>query len=381
MSESGDIPLLERVETAPSIPKDAALDLALLEREFVAAEVESLRSSIPRLRPLYTRRNALITTKLTSTDFWPRVFASAPADIDNYILPSDAEIIGRCLKNVTVERPGVDDNGNGEPRSLRFVFEFDNSAEENVWFSDAKVVKEFWWRKSVTKGEEGSGKRSVWEGLVSEPVRISWRSKEVDPTKGLLDAACDLAEKEKEVMKSKGVESLSAEKRVELREYEKLVKEVERVEAEMQGEHEHDHEHGEECDDSPAGMSFFAWFGYRGRAISAAESEAAMKDDDEYWAEIAKGKKESKKEGEEEDDEDDDEDEDGLMDAEIFPDGDDLAVALSEDLWENALQYYVQSFDVADDFDSDIEMGMLGGDDEGSDDEDEAERPRKKAKA
>ncbi|KAK2745997.1 hypothetical protein FQN55_005819 [Onygenales sp. PD_40] len=381
MSESGDIPLLSRVEAAPSIPKDAALDLALLEREFVAAEVESLRASIPRFRPLYARRNALITSKLASTDFWPRVFASAPADIDNYILPSDAEIIGRCLKNVTVERPGVDEAGKGEPRNIRFVFEFDNG-EENVWFSDAKVVKEFWWRKSVSKGEEGSGRRSVWEGLVSEPVRISWRSKEVDPTKGLLDAACDLAEKEKKVVKSGGLDSLSAEKRVELPEYEKLVKEVERVEAEMQGEHghDHDHEHGEECDDSPAGMSFFAWFGYRGRDISAAASEAANKDDDEYWAEVAKGKKESKKEGEEDDDEDDDEDADGLMDAEIFPDGDDLAVALSEDLWENALQYYVQSFEVADDFDSDIDMGMLGSDDEGSD-EDEAERPRKKAKA
>ena len=40
------------------------------------------------------------------------------------------------------------------------------------------------------------------------------------------------------------------------------------------------------------------------------------------------------------DDEDEDDDEDGLEDAEIFPDGDDLAVAIAEDLWPDALRYY-----------------------------------------
>lgn len=43
MSGSGDdeqVPLLERVEMMPSIPKEAGHDIAVLEREFVDAEVQ-----------------------------------------------------------------------------------------------------------------------------------------------------------------------------------------------------------------------------------------------------------------------------------------------------------------------------------------------------
>ncbi|PGH02858.1 hypothetical protein AJ79_07514 [Helicocarpus griseus UAMH5409] len=387
MASDDQVPMLERAELPeiPTIPKETAREIALLEREFVDAEVKALRSSIPLLRPLYTRRSALITSKLAQSDFWPRVFAAAPEEIDNYILPSDAEIIGRLLKNLTVERFSVNEKGDaGEPRNLRFIFEFDTASEDNEWIEgDGKLVKEFYWRKSVWKSEK-SGKRRVWEGLVSEPVRINWKKPEADPTKGLLGVACDLADAEKKVAKNGKV---TAEQRLELPEYEKLVKEVAKVEAEAalhaecEGEdHDHDHDH----DDSPAGMSFFAWFGYRGRDISAEESEAAVKDDDEYFGKIARGEKvegDDEKEGEDDDDDEDyeDDDEDGLMDAEVFPDGDDLAIALSEDLWENALKYYVQSFEDADAFDSDIDIDM--DDDEDDDDDDEAQRPRKKSKA
>ncbi|OJD13413.1 hypothetical protein AJ78_06122 [Emergomyces pasteurianus Ep9510] len=400
MASDDQVPLLERAEVpdTPTIPKDAAREIALLEREFVEAEVQALRTSIPLLRPLYTRRSALIASKLANTDFWTRVFASAPPEIDNYILPSDAEIIGCCLKNITVERFSVNDAGDaGEPRNVRFIFEFNTSPEQNVWFGgDGKIVKEFYWRKSIGVSEK-NGRRRVWEGLVSLPVRIPWRKAEVDPTKGLLDAACDLVEAERKAGKGKKV---TAEQRLELPEYEKLVTEVARVEAEAhlhaagegeedgESEDDHDHDHG---DGSPAGMSFFAWFGYRGRDISAEESEEAVKADDEYWGKISRGEKvggEAEKEGEGDDDDDDDydedDDEDGLMDAEIFPDGDDLAIALSEDLWENALKYYVQSYEEADALDSDIDFDMDGMEEEeeegDDDDNEETSRPRKKVK-
>lgn len=46
-------------------------------------------------------------------------------------------------------------------------------------------------------------------------------------------------------------------------------------------------------------------------------------------------------------DEDEDQDEDGEedigMSLEIFPDGDDLAIAISEDLWPGAIKYFSAS--------------------------------------
>ena len=55
-------------------------------------------------------------------------------------------------------------------------------------------VKDFYWRKQIIRTSKG--KRRTWEGLVSEPVRINWK-KDMDLTKGLLGAACDLADAEK----------------------------------------------------------------------------------------------------------------------------------------------------------------------------------------
>ncbi|EEH23214.2 hypothetical protein PABG_05425 [Paracoccidioides brasiliensis Pb03] len=418
MSSDGRVPLLVRAELPrkPPVTKETAREIALLEREIVDAEVKALRASVSLLRPLYARRTALITAKLTETDFWPRVFSHAPEEVDKFILPSDADIIGSCLRNLTVERFSVNEKGDeGEPRNLRFTFEFKTDPEVNEWFDTGadgnanasadgivKIVKEFYWRKSIGRSER-NGRRRVWEGLVSEPVRIQWRSKEVDPTKGLLDAACNLAEAERKVGEGKKV---TVEQRLELSEYETVVTEVAKVEAEAHlhadcsddENHDHDHDHDHD-DERPSGISFFAWFGYRGRDISAEESEAAVKEDEVYWAKVAGGeeveeekeKEEAGKEGEEEDEDDydDDDDEDGLMNAEIFPDGDELAVALSEDLWENALKYYVQSFEEKDDFGSDNEFDMdwMNGDDDEedekkSDDENENEgnRPHKKVK-
>jgi hypothetical protein len=351
------------------------------------------------MRPIYEKRNALITSEeLQEADFWPRVFANAPPEIDEYILPSDAAIIGDCLKNLTVERFEVDANGQGEPRSVRLVFDFE-TGEENPYFENARLVKDFYWRKQVTK--TAKGKRRTWEGYVSEPVRINWKEGQ-DLTKGLLDAACDLFEAEQ---KDKSVD------RKTLPEYEKLVSEIQEAEIKAMTGDEDD-----EADDdnplvgqSPAGMSFFALFGYRGRDVTAEQSQAAEKEETERWAKIEKGEEVEEDADDDDDDEDDEEEEDSLEAAELFPDAEELVIAIAEDLWPSALKLYgkclhthlnyfansfanrrlVQSYEVPEDYDDydddELDIDELEELDEDEDDEedekeDAEERPRKKVK-
>ncbi|KAJ5908456.1 hypothetical protein N7495_001138 [Penicillium taxi] len=349
MSDNADKSLLERV-SFPSIPDEAQKKIAYLQEEFLRSEVDQMRRSIPVKAPLFEKRNEIINIPEVKADFWIRVFSSAPAEIDEYILPSDAGVLGESLKGFTVERFEINEKGEGEPRSLRFIFEFD---ENNSFFEDKKLVKEFYWRQQVTK--TASGKSKLWEGLVSEPVRINWK-KDKDVTKGLLDATCDLFDAEK-----KGGE------RIKLPEYEKLIQKIDVAEAEAEGLEE-----DEELDQSPYGISFFNFFGYRGRDVTAEQSKEAEKFGEERWAKIQKGEP---VDDDEEDDEDDELTND-LESAEAFPDCEDVAIALAEDLWDDAMKYYVQSFELGDledlDFDEmeDIE----------EEDEDEESHPRKKAR-
>ena len=101
----------------------------------------------------------------------------------------------------------------------------------------------------------------------------------------------------------------------------------------------------EDEDESPAGVSFFSFFGYRGRAISAEQNKEAVKEDEERWAKISNGEEVPEDDEDDEDDEDEDFEllVDDLEDAEIFTDGEDLAIALAEDLGHNALKYYGMS--------------------------------------
>ncbi|BCR89548.1 histone chaperone napB [Aspergillus chevalieri] len=352
MSAGQEKPLAERIEV-PGVSKEAAKKISHLEQEFIRAEVEQLRQSVPLLQPLYEKRNKLITTPEIQNDFWIRVFSNAPADIDEYVLPSDAAILGQALKNLTVERFEVDEKGQGEPRSLRFTFEF-QTGDENPFFENEKLVKEFYWRTQVTKN--AAGKRRTWEGLVSEPVRINWKEGK-DLTKGLLDAACDLAEAEK-----KGGD------RKKLPEFEKLVNKIGEVQTEAAAAAAEDDEDDEDPE-SPAGVSFFAFFGYRGRSVSAEESKQGVKEEEERWAKIQKG--EAVDDDDDDDDDDEDDDEDDLEFAEVFPDGEDLAISIAEDLWPNALKYFVQSYEIAEDLE---ELDDEDWDDE-EDDDDEEERP------
>lgn len=293
-----------------------------------------MRQSVALFAPAFKKREEIIALPSVKPDFWARVFSCAPAEVDEYILDDDAAIIGEGLKGLTVERFEVDAQGKGEPRSLRFTFEFD--PEENSYFDNAKLVKEFYRRKQVIK--TSSGKRRVWEGLVSDPVRINWKEAELDPTKGLLDAACDLFDAEK-----KGGDRKS------LPEYEALVKKLELLEIEgMKDDVDMDGEEAELSDDedeSPAGVSFFSFFGYRGRAVTAEQNKEAVKEDEERWVKISNGEEVPEEDEDDEDDEDEDFEllVDDLEDAEIFTDGEELAVVLAEDLWANALKYYGMS--------------------------------------
>jgi hypothetical protein len=99
------------------------------------------------------------------------------------------------------------------------------------------------------------------------------------------------------------------------------------------------------------GLSFFAWFGFIGRHISAEESAAATALEKRKRAarEARKNKKRKSRSrsssctpsSDDEDEEDESVGEDDVgMSLEIFPDGDDLAVAFTEDLWPGAIKYF-----------------------------------------
>lgn len=294
------------------------------------------------MRPIYERRSKLISQKLESSEFWPRVFLAAPQETSDHFLPEDMDIIRSCLRSFHVERFNVDEAGEkGEPRDLRFVFEFSREGEGNQWFAgddktNLKVEKIFHWRKFFKK--TGSGV-NVWEGLVSEPVRIAWKDG-ADPTKGLLDAVCNLAEAEKKIQEKNG-HRITDEERTALPEFEKLVTAIESAKGEMEN-----NEEGEGDDDSviPPMFSFFNWFGYRGRDITAEESVASEKEEEAYWQSSKEDKQSEKKENGNEqnnDEDDDDEDEENVLeDAEISPGGEELAISLADDVWQNAIKLY-----------------------------------------
>ena len=170
---------------------------------------------------------------------------------------------------------------------------------ENEYFTDQALEKKFWYRRS----------KDGWSGLVSEPVRIAWK-KDRDLTGGLLDMVCDAwtAEKSSSGSPSTG---LSPEQKA-------LKKKIDNT--------------------GMGGLSFFAWFGFIGRQISAEESREATRIEQQRRESRKKGK--SPPESTNGDQEAVDGEDDLGMSLEIFPDGDDLAVAITEDLWPGAIKYF-----------------------------------------
>ena len=86
--------------------------------------------------------------------------------------------------------------------------------------------------------------------------------------------------------------------------------------------------------------SFFAFFGYRGRYVSAEESDAAWAKEREKRERIKRGEKEPEPEAK---DENMDDGADVEAEAEIFEFGEELAISIAEDLWPSAIKYWSKS--------------------------------------
>ncbi|KAI1415311.1 nucleosome assembly protein [Hypoxylon sp. FL1857] len=310
---------------------DAALatyeELMDLEKDFEDVETEIIRQQVALSKSLYEKRAKLVAK---IPNFWALVFEQAPPDLDQYIQPSDSAVLLTALSNVSVSHFEIEDGGKGDPRSVSIKLEF----SENEWFEDKVLEKKFWYR--VSKDGE--------EGLVSEPVPIKWKSAEKDLTQGMLDLVIKVWENDKKQGPS---DSTKIKKEKDYTPDEKALKE--KIDATGLG-----------------AVSFFGWFGYRGLNISAEESRLAVEEERKKRAERAEGKIPELKEVEEEEDDEDDEDEDPLA-LEIFPDGEEVALAISDDLWPNAIKYFsqAQEVDVSDvDFEDEDEDEEMGEDDE-----------------
>ncbi|KAH8733346.1 nucleosome assembly protein [Ilyonectria robusta] len=286
-----------------------------IEDDMDEVEVEILRQQDKLCKDIYAKR-AEVITKIPQ--FWPLVIEQAPPDVDEYIQPSDSALLLNSLTNLTVERFELPQ---GDPRSVSIKWEF----KENEYFENKVLEKKFWWRRA----------RDGWAGLVSEPVDIKWKDGK-DLTGGMLGLVQKVWEEEKA---GKEGETEAAKKLKQLME-----------------------------DTGLGGVSFFAWFGFRGRKISAEEDKEAFQKEQERRAARKTGK-ETEEDAMDSDSDDDDEDE---YEMEIFPTADDLAVCIAEDLWPGAIKYFTnaqEQDDMSDiDFESDEEMGDDDEEAEGSKD-------------
>ncbi|GAP93200.1 putative nap family protein [Rosellinia necatrix] len=322
--------------------------LAALEREFEDAETETIRQQYVLSKPLYEKRAKLVAK---IPNFWPLVVEQAPPDVDQYIQPSDSALLLSSLQSISVSQFEIENGGKGSPRSIAIRLEF----AENEYFEDKVLEKKFWYRRS----------RTGFAGLVSEPVPIKWKAGK-DLTQGLLDLTVKVWEQDKK--QSQANDASKAKKATKQKDWtddqKALRKKIETL--------------------GLGGVSFFCWFGYRGADISAEESAAAVEEDKKRRAEgkpLQPDDEEDEEEDEDEDEEDEDEDPFAL---EIFPDGDELAIAFNDDLWPYAIKYFTQAqeMDAVSDFDFEDDDEEMEGEEE-SENEDDGEEapPLKKRKA
>lgn len=222
-----------------------------------------------------------------------------------YIQPNDSAVLLANLESMSVSHFDIENGGDPRSVAIRFVF------KENEHFTDRVLEKKFWHRRAA----------DGWTGLVSEPVPIHWKSPEKDLTSGLLDLAVTVF-KQDQKMRSAGKLKTGP---VKLSDYTPEMKDLaKRIEETGHGV-----------------MSFFAWFGYRGIPVSAEESRVANEKEQEKRRLYAAGQAPAVADGGDDDEADKDYDEDEDLHAlEMFPDGADLAIAISEDLWPSAVKYF-----------------------------------------
>lgn len=238
------------------------------------------------------------------------------------------------------------------------------------------LEKRFWYRRS----KEG------WSGLVSEPVRIHWRRGK-DLTGGLGELVWRMWEAEQtqsqqqslQAQTSSSIQSQDDHRKVEQEEKDKQPEASRRPtppSASSSATNTSVASNGVAMTPEQkalkrkieqtgmGGLSFFAWFGFIGRWVSAEESAAATAREvarrerlRRRKALAQRGKSEDEEEESEDEDEEEEEGEEGAiggqgqrqgekerdMSLEIFPDGDDLAVAITEDLWPGAIKYFGKS--------------------------------------
>jgi len=243
------------------------------------------------LKSLYTKRQSLLDRL---PDFWPTVLGNGPEEVQQFLSPSDLPLVS-SLRSFSVERYQIESETKGEPRSLRFTFEF----AENEFIENSKLVKEFEYRPR----EDGPG------NLISKPVPIKWKGKKKDVTNGLLDAAVELHAAEETLRLEGGNKEIDLVERESLWQHEKLREKLATLEESPKYE-----------------PSFFNWFGFRG-AVNAQESKKPA---------------ENGANGAEQDEEDDF---DQLLEVEIFPAGEEVAIALAEELWTDAMDYFMSAQD------------------------------------
>lgn len=288
-------------------------ELTALEADFEKAELELIRQANTLNAPLWKKR-AEVIAKIPH--FWTLVFEQAPPELDTFIQPTDSKVFVDALKTFEVTRFEIDDP-KGSPRSVAIKFGF----SENEYFTDKEIEKKFWFRKSKD-----------WAGLVSEPVKINWK-KGKDLTGGLTDAAYALDQARKKLAKR------DPKAETKLPEYKALAKKIE------QG--------------TEASLSFFTWFGFVSsyRWISAEESEQAENEEAARLEKVKKGEK-LEEQPEEEDDID-------HQETEVFPQGDEIATLIAEDLWPSAIKYYKHSHEADDEELSELEVSddEMGEDD------------------
>ncbi|KAI9898265.1 hypothetical protein N3K66_006625 [Trichothecium roseum] len=286
--------------------------LEALEDESEDIELELLRHQYKISKEHYAKREKVVAE---IPQFWGQVLEAAPPDIDEYIQPTDAALLAGHLTNISVDRFELPD---GDPRSIAVKFEF----SENEHFTNKVLEKKFYWRRA----------KDTWEGHISTPTKIDWKGADKDLTNGMLDLAIRVHEDE--ARGTKPEEQTEAKKELK---------------AKMEST-------------GIDGLSFFAFFGFRGRQISDEEHAEATKIENERRQRRKEGKK-----VEEDDDMDEDEDENDEYEWEIFPTADDLAVTIAEELYPNAIKYFLTAqeqdalsdldFEDDDEDESDEEMG------------------------
>lgn len=308
---------------------DALQELGAIEKDFAAVELDARKSELQpfiylapfmnaaswqslvvrqkeySLKELYAKRQASIA-KIPK--FWPTVFTNGPDELQSAFAPTDAKLL-EALKSMKIERYQIKSDTEGEPRSLRFTFEFD----KNDLFQDTTVVKDFEFQV-----EEDGG------SLISTPITFNWTAQ--SKRKGInkiLDLAADLYKAEKAYTDG----AIDAQERENLWQYEKLKEELDKQA------------------DLPATLGFLNWFGFRGiNTVAVQENQDG--DQDEL---------------------------NELVDIETFPEGDDIAMVLAEELWPNVMDYFVRAQE--EDRDDDDEMVELEEDEDDAPELVEADQP------